>query len=86
MAPSDEPFGRIALKLCEGVLLLLIENGALKKDSAVEMIEGLIELTQNEAGESKNDKASLAIIRVLREITPSLMAARTRDTRFLNFD
>ena len=51
MSPVD-PQGRVALMLCESVLHVLVEEGVLTKEKAIEAIETVAELTREiaEAG------------------------------------
>jgi hypothetical protein len=51
MSPAD-PQGRVALMLCESVLHVLVEEGLLTKEKAIEAIETVAELTREiaEAG------------------------------------
>ena len=61
---SDEPYGEAALMLCESLLHLLVDEGLIAKEKALEALEGVAELAgerpENDArAESKPGFASL---------------------------
>ena len=61
--------------LCEGLLLLLIRNGAITKDDASETIDEIIEVKREIAGERESVVVSMASIALLKTIAHSLSAA-----------
>ena len=44
--PSTDPQGRIALMLCESILHVLVEEGVITNDKALEAINTVVELTR----------------------------------------
>ena len=66
----SDPQGRVALMLCETLFHLLVEEGVITKEKAIEAIEGVAELTREmaEAGPSdtKNQAAAL-LVRAIAE-------------------
>lgn len=74
MISSPDPHGQAALMLCEGLMLLLIENGTVRKDQAEEVIEGVIDIKREIAGTSEVITVSLESIRLLRNVSRSVSA------------
>jgi hypothetical protein len=48
-ATSRDPQGRVALMLCESLIHLLVEEGVLAKQKALEIIESVVELAREMA-------------------------------------
>ena len=65
--------------LCESLLLLLVGEGVIQKDTAVDVIGGVIELKQEMAGVDERVVVSLASIALLRAIVRSLALASGPD-------
>jgi hypothetical protein len=47
--PKPDPYGQVALLLCESLLHVLVEQGVISRDAALSVIEGVLELTQESA-------------------------------------
>jgi hypothetical protein len=44
--PPSEPDGQVSLMLCESILHLLVEEGVISNERALETIEGVLELAR----------------------------------------
>ncbi|MFZ2079024.1 MAG: hypothetical protein WAV38_20720 [Xanthobacteraceae bacterium] len=54
---SPEPHGKVALMLCESLIHLLVEEGVITKEKALEAIESVAELAREM---SKNETTAYA--------------------------
>jgi len=63
--------------LWEGLTLLLIENGVVRKDDAVNVISGVIEIIQNNTGTHTVSEAKKELFGLLETISRSLSAANS---------
>lgn len=79
MSMTPDPHGQAALMLCESVLLLLVDQGVIQKEKAIDAIGGVIELKQEMAGVDERVVVSMASITLLRAITRSLALASGPD-------
>ena len=75
MKLTPDPHGQAALMLCESLIVLLVEEGVIDRDQAVDAIEGVIEVKQEIAGTSESVIVSVASIRLLRAVAQSISAA-----------
>ena len=67
---GTDPHGQVAMMLCESVLHVLIEQGVLSRQKAIEAIEGIAELL-DEAAEREfqavNARAAAVLVDTIRE-------------------
>ena len=75
MELTPDPHGQAALMLCESLMLLLVEEGIIRKDQAVEAINDVIEVKQEIAGVSESVVVSVASIGLLQGVARSIDAA-----------
>ncbi len=61
--------------LCESLMMLLIEEGTIRKEQAVEAIEAVVEVKQEIAGRTESVVVSMTSIGLLRAVAQSLLAA-----------
>ena len=61
--------------LCEGLILLLVEKGTLDKDEACAMVDGVVDVKREIAGEREAVVVSMTSITLLKTIARSLSAA-----------
>src|SRR4051794_1561958 len=68
--PLPDPSGHVALMLCESTLHMLVEEGVLTKERALELIDGLAELADESeigggavrpAGRPRKDRVRTAV-------------------------
>lgn len=78
--PTPDPHGQAALMLCESLMLLLIEEGVIQKDRAIETISGVLEVKRDIAGVKESVVVSMTSIILLQNIVQSLLAAREART------
>ncbi len=64
--------------LCESLMLLLVEEGVVRKQQALEAIEVVVEVKQEIAGETERVVVSMQSITLLRAVAQSLAAASPR--------
>src|SRR4030088_3486405 len=48
--PAPDPDGQVSLMLCESILHLLVEEGVISKEKALEAIGGVVELARENDG------------------------------------
>ena len=75
MKLTPDPHGQAALMLCESLMLLLIEEGVIPKDEALQAIADVIEVKREIAGATEGVVVSAASIGLLQGVTRSLSAA-----------
>ena len=63
--------------LCESLMLLLIEEGTLHKQRAMDAIETVIDVKQEIAGTTESVVVSMESIVLLRTVAQSISAATT---------
>ena len=81
MELHPDPHGQAALMLCESLMLLLVEDGVIRKDQAVEAIKDVIEVKQEIAGVSESVVVSVASIGLLKGVSRSIAAAPEPEQR-----
>ena len=74
MELHPDPHGQAALMVCESLLILLIESGAIQKNVAVEALNDIIDVKQEIAGTSESVVVSMASIGLLRALAQSISA------------
>jgi hypothetical protein len=53
--PAPDPDGQISLMLCESILHILVEEGVISNEKALEAIDGVVELArENDIGQSRS--------------------------------
>ncbi len=62
--------------LCESLMLLLIEDGSIRKQQSLAIIEDIVGLKLEIAGTTEDVVVSLESIQILRSVGLSLSAAR----------
>ena len=67
--------------LCESLMVLLVEEGVIRKEQAVDAIETVVEVKQEIAGTSESVVISVASIGLLRAVSQSIVAARSPKAR-----
>jgi hypothetical protein len=61
---SDEPYGEAALMLCESLLHLLVDEGLIAKEKALEALEGVAELAgERPENDARREQARLRVAR-----------------------
>jgi|ERR1700693_5662339 len=67
---NPDPHGRVAMMLCESLLHVLVEQGVISLEKAIEAIDGVAEL-MHEAAERDSctitDSAALVLVETIRE-------------------
>jgi hypothetical protein len=81
MKLTPDPHGQAALMLCESLMVLLVEEGIIRKEQAVETIETVIEVKQEIAGTTESVVISMASIGLLRAVSQSISAASTPEAQ-----
>ena len=66
--------------LCESLVFLLVEEGVIRKEKAVEAIENVIDVKAEIAGVTESVVVSVVSIGLLRTIAQSISAATTPTT------
>lgn len=66
--------------LCESLMLLLIEEGVIQKDQAVEAISNVMDVKREIAGVKESVVVSMTSIVLLQDVAQSLLAAREART------
>ena len=61
--------------LCESLMVLLVEDGIIRKEQAVDAIESVVEVKQEIAGTTESVVVSVASIGLLRAVSQSIAAA-----------
>jgi hypothetical protein len=67
----SDPQGRVALMLCESLFHLLVEEGVITKEKAIEAIEGVAELTREMAETGPPDAGNQAAAQLVLAIAES---------------
>ncbi len=72
---TPDPHGQAALMLCESLMILLVEEGVIRKEQAIDAIDTVIEVKQEIAGKTESVVVSVASIILLQAISQSISAA-----------
>jgi hypothetical protein len=56
--PSLDPHGQVALMLCESLLHILVEEGVITKEKAIDAIETVAEVTRQMAENGKGPRTA----------------------------
>ena len=65
--------------LCESLMILLVEEGIIRKERVADAIETVIDVKHEIAGTSESVVVSMASIVLLRAVAQSISAATIRD-------
>ena len=68
--------------LCESLLLLLVEGGAVRKEEVIDAIEAMVEVKQEIAGTTESVVVSVVSIGLLRAVSQSVSATTVSEIRF----
>ena len=79
MKSDPDPHGQAALMLCESLMILLVEQGVISKDKAVQAITNVIEVKREIAGIEESVVVSVISVGLLKVVAQSISAARTSD-------
>jgi hypothetical protein len=66
--PAPDPDGQISLMLCESILHILVEEGVVSKDKALEAITGVVELARENDKIGRRRSASRSAVQLIEEI------------------
>ena len=75
MSTNPDPHGQAALMLCEGLMLLLIEQSVITKKDAAQAVEDIIDVKQMIAGDTESVVISMTSIGLLRAVSQSMSAS-----------
>ena len=65
--PIPDPDGQVSLMLCESILHILVEEGVISNEKALEAIDGVVELgRENEIGQRRS--ASRSAVQLIEAI------------------
>ena len=59
--PAPDPDGQISLMLCESILHILVEEGVISKERALDAINGVVELAREKDGIGEHHSATQLI-------------------------
>ena len=62
--------------LCESLMLLLIENGVISKDRAIEAVSNVMDVKREIGGNKESVVVSVTSILLLQEVERSLIASQ----------
>ena len=68
---APEPDGEVSLMLCESILHLLVEEGVISKEKALESIDAVAELVREREEAGKRPSASRSAVRLIEAIEQS---------------
>jgi hypothetical protein len=66
--PAPDPDGQISLMLCESILHILVEEGVISKERAVEAINGVVELAREKDGIGEHRSTSHSATQLIEAI------------------
>src|ERR1700680_216415 len=69
--PAPDPDGQVSLMLCESILHLLVEEGVISKEKALESIDGVAERVREREEAGKRPSASRSAVRLIEAIEQS---------------
>jgi hypothetical protein len=59
--PASYPDGHVSLMLCESILHILVEDGVISKETALDAINGVVELAREKDGIGEHHSATQLI-------------------------
>jgi hypothetical protein len=72
--PSPDPYGQVALLLCESLLHVLIEQRVISREAVLSAIEGVLELTQESAEAEAREIGSVSPSALVERIAATFAA------------
>ena len=76
--PTSEPDGQVSLMFCESILHLLVEEGVISNDKALETIEGVLELARESDKIGQRRSTSYSAVQLIEAIAHTF-ALKGRD-------
>jgi hypothetical protein len=65
---APEPDGEVSLMLCESILHLLVEEGVISKEKALDAIDGVVELARANDEVGQRPSASRSAVQLIEAI------------------
>ena len=69
--PVPDPDGQVSLMLCESILHILVEEGVISKEKALEAINGVVELARGNDEVGQRPSASRSAVQLIKAIAQS---------------
>ena len=66
--PTPDPDGQVSLMLCESILHILVEEGVISNEKALEAIDGVVELTRENDDIGRRRSASRSATQLIEAI------------------
>ena len=70
--PVPDPDGQVSLMLCESILHILVEEGVISKEKALEAIDGVVELARGNDEVGQRPSASRSAVQLIETIAQTL--------------
>jgi hypothetical protein len=68
MMSAPDPDGQVSLMLCESILHILVEEGVISKETALDAINGVVELVREKDGMGQHCSASNSAVQLIEAI------------------
>jgi hypothetical protein len=68
MMPAPDPDGQVSLMLCESILHILVEEGVISNEKALDAINGVVELTRENDDISQRRSAGRSAAQLIEAI------------------
>ena len=68
MMPAPDPDGQLSLMLCESILHILVEEGVISKERALDAINGVVELAREKDGIGEHRSTSHSATQLIEAI------------------
>jgi hypothetical protein len=72
--PAPDPHGQVALMLCESLFHVLVEQHVITRETAIEAIEGVAELTREATGARTRRMPEASPVELIDRIRQSFAA------------
>jgi hypothetical protein len=69
--PAPDPDGQVSLMLCESILHILVEEGVISRETALDAINGVVELAREKDGMGQSRSASHSATQLIEAIARS---------------
>ena len=69
--PVPDPDGQVSLMLCESILHILVEEGVISKEKALEAIDGVVELARENDEIGQRRSAGRSAVQLIKAIAQS---------------
>jgi hypothetical protein len=69
--PTPDPDGQVSLMLCESILHILVEEGVISTERALDAINGVVELARENDGIGQHRSASPSATQLIEAIAQS---------------